>query len=184
MSLFLENPLAIAIVGGITLAILGGGWYQTGRRELVFAFLAALVIFGGLLLLERSIITDAEAVKATIRTIAREAEAEDIPALTNRFHSTATRYRDQLQTEMVLYDIDRVSIKNNLKVKVDRQHQPPQAIATFNVVVVGGDKAGVIQEMTVPRFVTATFWLEDGQWRCVDYKHEDVQAGMQMKSGN
>ncbi len=83
---------------------------------------------------------------------------------------------------MLLYEIKKVSVKNNLKVKVDRHHQPPQAVATFNVVVIGGERTGTIPEMTVPRFVTATFWLEDGQWRCIDYKHEDLQVGMQTKA--
>lgn len=182
MSFLFENPLTLLTIGGLTLAIIAGGWYQTQRRELVVAFVAALVVFGGLLLLERSVITDAEAVKATVRTIAREAEAGDVESLANRFHSTATRYKDTLRSEMLLYKIDKVSVKSNLKVKAERNHQPPQAIATFNVVVVGGERTGTISEMTVPRFVTATFWLEDGEWRCINYKHEDVQVGMQKKS--
>jgi hypothetical protein len=181
VTFFFENPVAILVMGGLTLAIIAGGWYQTQRRELVIAFVAALVIFGGLLVLERFTITDGEAVRATIHTIAREAEANDADALVRRFHSSASRYVDQLRAELLLYEIKKVSVKNNLKVTVDRRHQPPQAVATFNVVVVGGDRVGAFGEMTVPRFVTATFWLEDGEWRCVDYKHEDVQIGMKKK---
>lgn len=182
MLFLFENPLAIMILGGLTLAIIGGGWYQTQRPALVWAFVAALVFFGGLLLLERSVITDGEAVKATIRTIAREAEANDIEALARRFHSSAAGYREQLHRELALYEIKSVSVKDNLKVKVDRQHQPPQAIATFNVTVIGGDRTGVMKDMQIPRFVTAKFWLEDGEWRCIDYKHEEFQKGMQQQT--
>lgn len=179
MLFLFENPLAIMILGGLTLAIIAGGWYQTQRRELVFAFLAILVIVVGLLLLERSVITDGEAVKATIRTIAREAEANDIDALARRFHSSATDHKERLHAEVALYEIKKVTVKDNLKVQVDRKHQPPQAVATFNVTVIGGDRVGALKDMQIPRFVTATFWLEDGEWRCIDYKHEEFQKGMQ-----
>jgi hypothetical protein len=176
-----ENPLLILIMGGLTLAIIGGGWYQNQRRELAIAFFAALVVIAGLLLLERSVVTDGEAVEATILTIAREAEQNDADALARHFHSTARDYEGRLRSELALYEIKRVSVKNNLKVTVDRKHQPPEAVATFNVVVTGGDRLGVVKDRSIPQVVTATFWLEDGEWRCRDYKHEDPQVGMQKK---
>jgi hypothetical protein len=180
MSIFTENPTAIAIIGGLTLAIIAGGWYQTQRRELLVALFAALVLFMGLLALERSIVTDSEQVQATIRQIAREAEADNVAALERHFHSSASHYRDQLRGAFALYQLHKVSVKNNLKVTVDRKQQPPSAVATFNVVVVGSDRTGTIKNVTYPRFVTAHFLLEDGEWKCVDYKDEEPQTGMQI----
>ncbi len=172
MTLFLENPLAIAILGVLTLAILGGGWFQTQRRELAIAWVASLVIFGGLLLLERSIVTDAEAVRATLHTIARQAQANNIEALAQHFHSTASGHRDRLRAEMVLYDVHRVKIGTPVKVQIDRRRQPPRAVADFHANVVLSDKLGVMRERAIPLMVTAEFWLEDGDWRCVDYTYE------------
>jgi hypothetical protein len=178
MNSLLESPGLILFLGGLTLAIIAGGWYQTQRKELVFAFIAAAVIFGGLFALERSIVTEREAVTATIHKIARDAEANDIDALVSHFHSTAQQHASRLRTELAIFHVDRVSIKPNLKVELLSGRSPPQAKATFNAVAVISDKSGVMKERPIPRFVTAYFELEDGQWKCVDYKHEDVTAGM------
>jgi hypothetical protein len=172
MTLFVENPWAIAILGVLTLAILGGGWWQTQRRELAIAWVAALVLFGGLLVLERSIVADAEAVRATLHEIARRAEANDVEGLAQYFHSTASGHRDRLRTEVVLYEVHRVKIVTPVKVKIDRRRQPPQATVDFRANVVLSDKLGVMRERAIPLVVTADFWLEDGAWRCIDYTYD------------
>lgn len=181
MTWLFENPVPIIIMGGLTLAIIAGGWFQTQRKELVIAFLAALVVFGGLLVLERSVVTDGEQVEALIAQIAREAEANDAEALATHFHSSAAKYRDQLTTEMAVFQVQRISIKSNLKVAVDPQVRPKRAVATFNVTATISEKTGTIKEMVIPRFVTATFEMEDGQWRCIDYKHDEMQRGSQIR---
>ncbi len=181
MTWLFENPLPILIMGGLTLAIIAGGWFQTQRKELVIAFIAALVVFGGALVLERSIVTDGEQVELVIAQIAREAEANDAAALAKHFHSSAGDMRSQLSTEMAVFQVKKVSIKSNLKVIVDPRALPKRAVATFNVVATITDKTGTFKEQPIPRFVTANFELEDGQWRCIDYKHEDPQRGMQIR---
>jgi hypothetical protein len=183
MSFLFENPFNIALLGGLTLAIIGGGWYQVQRKELAIAFVAAAILFAGLLVLERSVITDTEAIRATILQIAREAEADDVEALARHFHSSARRHEERLRREMETWQIDKVSVKNNLLVKVNEKSQPKSAEATFNVVVVGGDRDGTIQSMTIPRFITAKFLWEDGEWKCSDYDHDDVRASFQAKQG-
>lgn len=185
MTWILETPLPTLIIGGLTLAILIGGWMQTQRRELILAIGAVVVIIVGLFVLERSIVTDREAVEATIFAIAREAEANDVPALARRFHSSASHHRDRLEVELVLYQVNEVNIPYNplapnLKIEVDRRTVPPSAVARFNCNVVISDRAGVMKEVRVPRHIVATFLWEDGEWRCSDYEHMDIREGMRV----
>lgn len=179
MDYFLESPIPILVIGGLTLAILAGGWLKTGERKLVYSFLSAGVLFGLLLLLERTIVTDREAVEATIHQIARDAEANDLGALAGHFHSKASELKSQLANEISSFHVDRVSIKNNLKVEVNAA-EPRRAVATFNVVVTIG-QTGVVNEFAVPRFVTAYFELEDGRWRCTGYKHDNPIEGRKKR---
>ncbi|HTN75129.1 MAG TPA: hypothetical protein VL096_07780 [Pirellulaceae bacterium] len=176
-----DSPWPILVMGGLTLAIIAGGWFQTQRKELLGIFVAALVLVGGLLILERSIVTDREQLASTIEQMARAAEQNDIAALARHIHSQASEMRGLLESRMALVQIEKVSVKNNLRVTVDPLRKPRTAVVTFNVVVTGSDRAGVMKSVPYPRFITATFELEDGQWRVTKFKDDDVQVGSQIR---
>jgi hypothetical protein len=180
MTYLLENPLPILVIGGLTLAILAGGWLKTGERKLAFAFIGAGVLLALLLLLERTVVTDREAVEATIHQIARDAEANDFGAMAGHFHSRASEMKAQLANEISSFRVERVSIKNNLAVEVSAGSEPRRTVATFNVVVtLSASSLG--EQFVVPRFVTAYFELEDGRWRCTGYKHENPIEGRKKR---
>jgi hypothetical protein len=180
---FLENPFLTLVLGGFTLAILAGGWVQTQRRELIVAFIAALALVVGLVTLEWLVVTDRERlevkeneVKSTIHQIAREAEANDGESLARHFHSSASAMRERLLSEITHFQVSDVAVKNNLNVVIDTSREPLRATATFNVVVTVSDDQGFLKDKPIPRFVTAYFEREDGQWRCTRYEHDDVRA--------
>lgn len=175
-----DSPFPILIIGGLSLAIILGGWFQTQRKELLIALVAAIVFFGGLLALERSIVTPREAIAATIAQIAQEAEANDVEAMVRHVHSRVPELQDHLRGRMALVDIHKVSVKNNLKVDVFGAGD--KARVTFNVVVTGSDRTGTIKDMAIPRFIEATFEREDGHWRCVAFEDREPQVGMQLPS--
>lgn len=184
MTWLFENPWPLLFFGGITLAIIAGGWLQTQRRELIYAFVAAVLVFGGLLALERIVVTEREELQATIEQIAREAEANNVEAMVRHIHSGAPGLKEHLRSRMALVDISKVSVKNNLKAEFSGGEANRKAVTSFNVVVTASDRAGLIKDQPFPRFIEVTFQKEDGQWRCVDFKDSEPQGGLQLPSAN
>jgi hypothetical protein len=130
-----EEPVYIAILGGVTVAFLAFGFMQTRSRALLTATLVAAALTGVLLLVERWVETERERIDATLRRIALDVERNDLDAILSHVYSEADWTRDQARAEFPKYEFTRVDIKRNLEVEVDDSVQPPRAVATFNVRV-------------------------------------------------
>ncbi len=179
MTLF-ESPILVIVIGLTTAALLGGLWLQTGKRWLLAAAAAVLALAAGVVVLERSVETEAEKIEATLHRIARDIERNDRQAVLTHIHSRATAIRQAADAETSRYTFEQVKIKSNLEIVVHEGSQPKTATATFNVVVVGsGGMLG--KNRSVPRYVTLELEQEDGQWRVLDYDHEDPSVGFKKR---
>ncbi len=179
MTWLLQEPLYIAILGVVAIAMLGFAWLQTRFQALLYATLAAIVVTGLLLAVEHWVETDAERVEKTLHEIAAAVERNDLPAVMQFAASGAIDARSRLENEFPRYHFERVSIKHNLEVKIDYDRQPAEATATFNVVVVGTAKS-LSGRFHVPRFVEVKLVEENGQWRVSDYRHWSPQRHLQL----
>ena len=177
MSGLWESPLTIVIGGLVLIAILGGGWLQTGHRALLYALLAALVLFAALLVTERLVRTEREQLRDTLHEITRDVESNDLERVLRHVHPANPAVRAEAETEFPRYRFHEVRIKRNLKIDIDMQHQPPKAEAEFNVVVVGSDADGLITDQRVPRFVQVTFYKDGDTWKVYSYRHSPPQEG-------
>lgn len=178
MEWIFEDPVPIIIVGGLTAAILGGGWIQTGRNFLLYLMIAVLVLTVVLVIVERLVVTPREEVRATLFEIARLVADNDIQAAVDYAHPDARHIRDMATSELSLYHFHSVDIKRNLRITVFPEHNPPRAEADFNVVVIIDTPDGFLTERRIPRFVQVTMLQdEDGRWRVSDYAHDTPQRG-------
>ena len=176
-----ESPLYILLFGGITAAILFGGWYKTSRTSLMLATAAAVVLTGILLVVEQTVVTDREEVEETLYRIAAEVQNNNVEKVLTYIHSDAAGTLRQAANELPHYDFERVTIKPNMKVTVDRSHIPPQAVAEFNVVVVLSRDSALVGSGTYPRFVEVTLYEEDGRWKVREYNHFDFREGLRRR---
>jgi len=178
MESFLESPFPALVIGGITCAILGGGWIQTGRCPLLYLMIVAILLTVCAVLLERFVVTDREHVKATLFEIARLVEQNDIDAAMEYAYSGSPQVRQEATSELSHYHFVSVDIKRNLEIEVFPDEDPPRATADFNVVVVLGTRDGMVSERRIPRYVEVTMYREaDGRWRVSDYEHDDPRRG-------
>ena len=125
MTWILEEPIYILILGVLTLTFLGFAYTQTGYRTLMHAMLAVVALTGGLLLLENMVETNTEQVEATLETIARDVETNDLERILSHVYSEATDTYDLAQREFPQYHFDRVNIKNNVEVMFDNDRAAP-----------------------------------------------------------
>jgi hypothetical protein len=177
MTWMVESPLLIVILGLLVVLVLGGAWIQTGRKPLLYAAITAGIMTALLFGVERFVQTDREQVRETLNQIARDVESNDVEKVLAHVYSGSPDIRSRAASEFPLYQFKSVSIKRNLKIIVEPKHFPPKAVAEFNVVVSGTDKAGLFSERAVPRFAIVTFYKEDNQWRVRSYEHRDPQEG-------
>lgn len=79
-----------------------------------------------------------------------------------------------------MYRFEQVNIKSNLQITVNAETEPKTAIAKFNIVVVGSG-GGLGKHSRVPRFVTLELEQEEGDWRVLNYAHEDATRGFKKR---
>ncbi len=175
----IEQPLYLIILGLVAVVGFGFGWMQTGYRALLYLAVGSAICAGGLLLLERLVVTDAEEVESVLHQIAGDIERNDLPAVLAAIHPDAVQTRQRAEAEFPNYEIDYVDIKSNLKVDVDDDAVPPKAMATFNVMVKGRERS--FGPFTVPRFVEVTLVKVDDRWLALDYRHYEVTFGMKKR---
>jgi hypothetical protein len=178
MEWIFEDSVPTMIVGGLTAAILGGGWIQTGRKWLLYLMIAAIALTVALVIVERLVVTPREQVKATLFEIARLVADNELQAAVDYAYSGSPHIRDMALAELSRYHFHSVDIKRNLTIAVFPDHDPPRATADFNVVVSLDTRDGFLQERRIPRFVEVTLLREeDGQWRVSNYAHDVPQRG-------
>lgn len=182
MSGLFEQPILPVVLGIITAVILGFAWLQTGRKPFIYGMVIALVLTVLVIVIERTVVTDREAIDAVLRQAAHAVERNDLPGLLRLVHSQAPNIRAQAEAEFPKYRFQSVSIKNNLKITLNQPQDATDAEATFNVVVVGSNREGTIEQMRVARYVIVTFKKEEDVWKVFSYEHRDAQEGLLNKS--
>jgi hypothetical protein len=158
-----EQSLLLVVLGTIAVVVLGFTWLQTGRRPLLYAALACVVLTVCGVLIGRWVVTDREAIDAVLRQMAREVERNDLDAVLQHVHSQSPQIRARASAEFPQYQFESVSIKSNLQITVDQAKNPPEAVAKFNVLVVGSLRDQSIQHSRALRYVVVSH-VSKGRW--------------------
>jgi hypothetical protein len=181
MNWLVEDPLWIVLVGVVATAVLVVAWLKTGRAPILYAAIAAVALTALLLAVERMVVTDREAVRQALLEMKADAEANDADRLLAHVHSNAHEVRADIERYYGLFRVDHVFMSPRLKdIVVDADNDPPVATAEFNVRVIGRVR-GTEESQQVLRFLVVTLYLEDGQWRVGNYRHEDAMEGVKQR---
>jgi hypothetical protein len=164
MSWLFENPWPVILAGGAVEFALLVMLYTTGRVNVMLWMALAGAVIGGLLLVERNIVTDREQIENVFDEIAEAAERGDGETIVKHISPTATDTIVRARAA-VRFRPSEVRINNDLKIDVREEIDPPQAEATATVTVSGaaGYKGGFPVQVRV--------WLRkvDGKWLIYDH---------------
>ena len=178
MSEFLfEKPLLIGVMGTITAVLVAFIWLQTGRKQVLYAFVAVLLATLAGILIAVSVVTDREAVETVLHEAARAVQHNDLNAVLTYVHPDATAIREQAAAEFPRYEFQEVKIKQNLEITFDKPDDPTEAFAKFNVTVIANQR-GEQHVWRVPRFVIVNFRKDGNAWRVFSYEHFDASEGL------
>jgi len=178
-SLLFESPLPLLVIGGLAAVGLGLGFYHTSRLWMLWAAIAAAVLTAGVWLLEQAVVTERELVEQTLYAAAADLERNDLPAVLGHISPRAAEMRGRVSAILPTIEIERVSIKDNLKITLAKDQISPLAEATFNctITLTGRDIAG-----THPLFFIVRLRKEEGRWQMTSYDVDRFTAGMQKQS--
>jgi hypothetical protein len=178
MTWLYEQPLVIVLVGVAILVALGAAWSATGRKELLVALGVALALMVVGLVVERLVVTDREAIEATLLEIARDVQSNNQRAVARHIYSGAPALKQRAEAEMPHYRFTECRITRINAVNVDERAQPRAAIAEFNLIASGSfhEEGLEISDASVPRWVRLHMVRErDGRWAVQDYEHAPPQ---------
>src|SRR6476661_1585024 len=178
-----EQPLIIVVLGVALLLGLGAAWSASGRKELLYSMAVVVVLLIAGLVIERLVVTDREAIRATLLQIARDVQSNDRRAVLRHVHFSATELKKKAEAELPNYHFTECRVTRINLIDIDRHAEPRSAMVELNIIISGEFKyAGLEATGTYPRWVKLHMLREkDGRWTVVEYDHDDPQR-MIMKS--
>ena len=163
---------------GVVAALLSAMWAATGRREPAWGAAAAIGLLPVMFMIERLVVTDREAIEATLHEIAADVKSNNRSAVLAHIHPLSPSLRRQAQQEMPKYQFTECKVNKIHRIEVDRM-APSSAEAEFNVFVSGTFQVqGMTASGDFPRYVALKLSKdEDGKWRVTNYAHADPLRG-------
>ncbi len=175
MAIFVESPWPFLFIGIIVEAALAIALLRTGRGKLLWWMLLAGVLALAGLAVERSIVTDREAITNTLDTAAEAVEDNDLPRLLSCISPSAERPRNESRWVLERFDVDKAVI-TNLTLDINRLTNPPTAHAHFKAIGTGRDRKGEIPYNTYGQRVVVDLQLEGDRWLVTGYSIESVTS--------
>lgn len=175
------NPFLLAFIGAVLALLAFVVWLQSGRKEALIAAAALVGVFLILVIVERMMISDREAIEATLGQVARDLETNNRDAVYAAIHPSKPELLTQAKAELPGYTFTECRITKIQRMEIDAKAEPKTAVVGFNVMVKGNFKYGAdyFSGMTIARYVTLDLEQDtDGKWKVVSYTHEEPQAAI------
>jgi hypothetical protein len=176
--MFLDQPIYIALFGLLLAVVAGGIWTTTGRKAWLLVVGFVIVVTAGLLVVERLVVTDREAIRQTLADLARDVKSNTVSQVVAHIDPASTEVINEAQREMPNYQFTDCRITKVHEIKVDAGAQPRTAVVEFNVVASGTFRQGSMElaDSSVPRWVRLNLVRDDsGAWKVTDYTHDAPQ---------
>ena len=178
MSILLENSYVIFVSGLVLLLVAYYFWTQTRLKWILYLMAAMVLVTIGLLVIERMVETDREAIKDTLTDLAKEVETNDVDGALSYFAQSAKIARDRAAREMPTYKFStcRIMSYGEMVPKTDTALKTCDVTFTVFVDVEAPTFHGF--KGRAGRTVTLTMQKEpSGAWKVLDYSHYDPRPG-------
>lgn len=169
---FAESPWPGVVVGAVLAVMLFAGHQQTGRRELLWGAVGALLLGAALVGLERWLVTYREEVNDRIYELAAKAEANDVAGILAAIHPDAPDVRSLVETYLRQVHVEHVGV-NPPKLEIQAERNPPRATAEFKVVVRIAEFA-----RPIPRLIRLTLYREPQGWMVYEAADDEFMSGV------
>lgn len=173
-----DQPIYIAALGILLGIVAAGLWTSTGRKEWLIVLGVVIALTAGLLVVERFVVTDKEAIRQTLAEIARDVKSNDLNRVLRHIAPANANLAQQARSEMPNYQFTDCRVTKVHEIKVDARTEPRAAVVEFNVVASGTFRQGGMElsDSSVPRWVRLDLVRDaDGSWKVENYTHDAPQ---------
>ncbi len=167
------NPFLLAFLGCVVSLFAFVVWISTGRKEALYAFSGLILLFVALIFAERVMISDREAIEATLIKIAQDLKANNREAVYAAIHPKVPSLRGQAQSELPQYTFEDCRVTQIIETTINADAKPKTAVTEFYVAAKGSFSQGGQTYTGDPRRIIKLNLEQDadGQWKIVDYTH-------------
>jgi hypothetical protein len=137
--IFIESPWPAIGIGAVLFVLFGARFTQTKQVKILAAMIAIVAATIGMVIVERLVVTEREAVENLLDTVARATEmpTRDIDRIVESISPSNTILRARARGVLPRHTINGVRIKD-LAITLDMEANPPQAQATAHVFITIG----------------------------------------------
>ncbi len=165
---FFENPIPLMVIGGVIGIVLLILVYQTGQPRWLYIFGGFVLFWGGLLVVEKLVVTPREKLLATIEDGAAAVRANDWNRAMTFIAPSAQKTAQKLKGDARQDSIKELNIIRR-DLQFDNDSNPTKCDATILMQIEGS------KFPRVPAKITLKFaWFEkEGRWLVEDYEFLD-----------
>ncbi|MEX2174399.1 MAG: hypothetical protein WD872_08555 [Pirellulaceae bacterium] len=180
MTWLFDQPIYIVLLGVLLAVLVGGAWTASGRKEFLYGLVGVAALTVALLVVERFVVTDNEAIRKTLVEIARAVQSNNLRRLVEHIDPKSTSVVQEAEAEMPNYSFTECRVTKIHKVDIDAASEPRSAVVEFNVVAAGTFSAdGMKLTQRVPRWVRLQLVRSaEGEWLVQNYEHAAPQQFM------
>jgi hypothetical protein len=131
MNFFFEGPWPILITGLILEAILVITVVRTGRGAVMLAIAGVGLAIGGMLVLERAIVTESEQIRITFDDICAQVVAGNLDGVLAHIDPSADKVRQMVTDAMRRAKFREAKVHSDLSIRFSEQGTTPYALANF-----------------------------------------------------
>jgi hypothetical protein len=166
MTWFFENPIPLMVIGGVIGIILLILVYQTGQPRWLYIFGGFVLLFSGLLVAEKLIVTPREKLLLTIEDGAEAVRANDWNRAATFVAPSAQKTAQKLQANARQVSIKELSILNRV-LKFDNDSNPQKCEVGLLLQLADGKSGYSGGAQVTLHFV----WFEtEGKWLVESYE--------------
>jgi ketosteroid isomerase-like protein len=163
-----EDPWPTIWTGLAVEILLLVAFFQTRRGLVLLGMSTVLLATGGLVLVERSIVTERERVEMVLAGLADALPTDDHAAIMAHLTPAA---QSKAARPLAIFKITKANVGNDLEITINELTSPPSARATFTGRLdIESRRGGEYKQPVVRRF-TLVFVRDGDRWLLDDYEH-------------
>jgi ketosteroid isomerase-like protein len=174
MTWFFEGPWPILVTGIVLEAIVIVALVRTGRAALVWAVVGVGLVTGGLLVVERLVVTDNERIRETLDGVAAAAAANDLDGVLAYIGPDAKEVRKLATDSLRRIKVREAKVGNDLSIVITHQGGAPSALATFTGRIRAEVHVEALGHDTYVGRFTVGLVKQGDKWLVVDFQRRDL----------